>query len=104
MIIEFLYFDDCPSWISALQNLKNVINTDFPDEKVDLIRVHSIEDARHHNFQGSPSIRIDGRDLEGKDSGYSFNCRLYMEQGKLSGVPSEALIRERIRYLISTAK
>ena len=93
MKIEFLYFDGCPSWVPALQNLKTVIAEDFPESDIHLIHIHSVEEAELQNFQGSPSIRVDGSDLEGKEEGYGYRCRLYEEHDRLSGVPSKELIR-----------
>lgn len=99
MKIEFLYFDGCPSWIPALQNLKSVVSESFPESEIRLIHIRSIEDAERANFQGSPSIRVNGSDLEGKEEGYGYKCRLYEEDGRLSGVPSKELIQSCLSRL-----
>ena len=104
MKIEFLYFDGCPSWIPALQNLKAVVSETFQESEIRLIHIRSVEDAERHNFQGSPSIRVDGSDMEGKDEGYGYKCRLYEEDGRLSGVPSTELIQKCLNRLSDKQK
>jgi hypothetical protein len=43
----------------------------------------------------SPSIKLNGIDLEDKNEGYGFNCRLYRMDGELTGAPSKEYIREK---------
>jgi hypothetical protein len=63
-----------------------VIRTDVSDPAdVDVLR-----------FLGSPSIRVDGRDVEPDAGGgrpYSYSCRTYPTEGGRTGVPDERWIR-----------
>ncbi len=94
--IEFLYFEGCPSYKKALDYLKEIIDEEKIDAKIELVLVESPEDAQEVGFQGSPSIKINGEDMEGKQNGYSFTCRIYNIDGALTGIPSKEYIREKI--------
>ena len=58
-----------------------------------------VEVAEKLKFQGSPSIRIDGQDIEGKEDSYSYSCRIFMIDGKLTGVPTKEYLPEKIRKI-----
>lgn len=94
--IECLYFEGCPSYKQALDYLKEIIDEEKLDAYIELVLVESPEDAQKVGFQGSPSIIIDGIDLEDKNDGFSFNCRLYDIDGELTGIPSKEFIRKKI--------
>lgn len=63
MKIELLYFDGCPSWMSALKNLHTALKANGLDVFVELVQVIDIDDATRKKFLGSPSFRINGIDL-----------------------------------------
>jgi hypothetical protein len=94
--IEFLFFDGCPSYKKALYFLKEIIREENIEVELELIKVESPEDAEEVGFHGSPSIKVDGKDLEGKEGGYSFNCRIYNIDGTLTGIPSKEYIRKNL--------
>lgn len=94
--IEFLYFEGCPSYKQALENLRTVLQEEGIKAELELINVDSPEKTDNAGFYGSPSIRVDGIDLENKTGTYSYACRIYEIGGKTSGVPSKDYIRERL--------
>ena len=94
--IEFLYFEGCPSYKQALDYLKELIDEEKLDANIELVLVESPEDAQKVGFQGSPSIKVNGVDLENNNDGFSFNCRLYDIDGELTGIPSKEFIRKKI--------
>ena len=94
--IEFFYFEGCPSYKKTLDYLKEIIDEEKLDSNLKLILVESPEEAQKLGFQGSPSIRVNGTDLEDKNDGYSFNCRLYSVDGELTGTPSKKFIRNKL--------
>jgi hypothetical protein len=96
MKVEFLYFKSCPSHKQALENLKAALRESNTKADLVLINVESEGKAQKVGFQGSPSIRINGKDLEGRDEGFSFSCRLYQVNGKTSTAPSKEFIMERL--------
>jgi len=64
---------------------------------VERIQVAGDLDAQRWNFPGSPTIRVDGQDLDppGADQmGVALACRVYrLEDGRFSPVPSREMIR-----------
>ena len=99
MKIEVLYFASCPTAKDAITNLKAVLKERNIRADVKLIAVETEEKAEKLGFQGSPSIRVNGKDLEGRDEGYAFSCRMYDDEGKMRPVPSKALISKKLDAL-----
>ena len=99
MKIEFYYFDGCPSHEPAFENLQEVLIEKGIESEIETIKVNSPEDAERLNFQGSPSIRINGKDIEGKEEGYSYSCRVFEIEGNLTGVPTKEYLLEKITIL-----
>ena len=100
MKIELLYFDNCPSYKRALANIKAALKEENLQAELIMIKVESEEKAQRVGFQGSPSVRINGKDLEGRNEGFSFSCRLYRENGKPSTAPSKDVIIAKLESLI----
>jgi hypothetical protein len=94
--IEFLYFDGCPSYIKALANLKEVIAEENLNAELKIIKINNPDEAENNNFFGSPSIRFNGEDFDGREGDASFNCRIYTIDGKMTGIPSIKYIREKL--------
>lgn len=67
---------------------------------VDEIDVASDEEAERLRFPGSPTIRVNGVDINpvGADQAVmSLTCRVYrLEDGRFSGVPSKEMIRQAL--------
>jgi hypothetical protein len=100
MTVELLWWDGCPSHPEALAQLEDVLREEGLDTAVDLIEVASDEQARRERFPGSPTIRIDGRDIvEPEDTEpFSLTCRVYRTRdGRVSPVPDPEDVREAVR-------
>ena len=100
MKIKLYYFDDCPSYEKARENLKEAFRLEGLAQEVEMVPVASEADARAKRFIGSPTIRINGIDIEGpeaEEKGYGYGCRIYAENGRSTGWPSV----ERIRYALA---
>jgi hypothetical protein len=98
LTIELLYFTSCPSYKKALANIRDAVRETHLRAQVKLINVESEAQAEPVGFQGSPSIRINGKDLEGRDEGFSFSCRLYSLNGTTSNAPSKETIIAKLEY------
>ena len=98
--IELFYFEDCPSWEQALENLEAAKRLEGVSVPVDKVLVTSGEDAKAKRFLGSPTIRIDGMDLDGPEADkreFMLGCRLYPEGDETTGWPSVAVIRRALQ-------
>jgi hypothetical protein len=99
MKVEVLYIEGCPNHRPAVHLVTSaLVERGFQGTVVE-VPITSVEQANALAFPGSPTIRINGRDVEPEveeSSEFSFSCRTYAERGKLSGVPSQDLIRRAI--------
>lgn len=99
--VELLWWRGCPSWERALQILRAEIEAAGLDPAA--IRVTEIEgdaDAERRDFPGSPTIRIDGRDIQpvGAEEPRGLTCRIYRRRdGSVSPLPDPADVREALR-------
>ncbi|MEO9170676.1 MAG: DUF2703 domain-containing protein [Candidatus Aquilonibacter sp.] len=66
---------------------------------VEHVEVNTPELAEDLHFVGSPSIRVDGKDIEpGADErGHGLMCRTYRDGNITTGVPPVEMIRAAIR-------
>ncbi len=64
MRVELLYADGDPAAMPARQNLVEVLTEDAFETPIQMIAVATEEDAALLGMRGSPSIRIDGEDID----------------------------------------
>mgnify|MGYP001461546586 CR=1 FL=1 len=99
MNITVLYCDDCPSINPSLDRLKKVLSEENIEEKILLKKVKSNEEAAKLKFTGSPTILINGIDIDPpeKNSYFALNCRAFKrENGKISPIPPIDMIRKLV--------
>lgn len=99
MNLELLWFDGCPNHTAARELLLDVVRQKGVDVELIDIDVSDPGLAQHHKFPGSPTIRVNGRDVEPgfQDSGdYTPRCRLYLTEMGPKGVPERAWIESAI--------
>ena len=100
MHFELLYFDGCPSWHQTLENLRQALQAEGVDLEVSLVEVEGPGHAQALRFEGSPSIRVSGRDLFPEQPGpYGMTCRVYQTEHGIMGWPTVGMICERLRQL-----
>jgi hypothetical protein len=98
MKIEILYFLGCPNYQPTFERLQAVLESQSLQAEIRSVPIGSEAQAKALLFPGSPTIRIDGEDVEQHETvAPSLTCRLYASR---SGVPSE----ESLRIAISNAK
>lgn len=95
VVIELLYIDGCPSWERAWSELGRAVVTTGVDATVRLRDIERVSPAELPGFAGSPTVRVDGNDLEGYDGPALIACRRY-EGNEGRGWPTAALLRERL--------
>jgi hypothetical protein len=90
--IELLYFDGCPGREVLLPRLRELLDRAGVDAPVQQRRVQSDEDAQRERFLGSPTLRVDGVDVEpgvGEQADFALRCRLYPTADGLRGAPPD---------------
>jgi len=105
MKIELFYFDGCPNHEKALELLNDCLKELSLDVPVERIKVESPEAAERLRFLGSPSIRIDGKDLEYDDETgmeYSMRCRRYQHDSEMLGYPPREMIMKALKVAQAT--
>jgi hypothetical protein len=100
MRIELLFWDGCPSHPQALRELRAVMSELGLDPDTIEVREVDTEDAAdEEQFTGSPTIRIDGTDVQ--DPGaepVALTCRVYRRRdGRISPVPDADDVRDALR-------
>lgn len=93
--IDVLYFEDCPNHLPTVERINAVLREEDCRAYVREVLVPDVSTAERVKFLGSPTVRINGIDIEPaarnrKDFG--LMCRRYA-----GGVPSNELIRAAIR-------
>ena len=80
--------------------LERVLREEGVPADVTRVEIEDDEQARREHFPGSPTIRIDGRDIvpPGEGEPYSLTCRVYRRRdGRISPVPDPEDVRDAVR-------
>ena len=93
--IALLFFEGCPSYKHTWNDLLDVITERNLDVTVRPINVDSAEKADALNFAGSPTIKVNGQDLEGYSGPGVMACRVYQENEN-QGWPSKSLMEQKL--------
>ena len=95
MLIEVLTFAGCPHAADALALATRVAEQAPGTVDVRLVTL-SERDVQEQRFLGSPSFRVDGRDIEAGAEArrdYAFSCRLYRTPTGARPLPPEDWLR-----------
>jgi hypothetical protein len=98
--VELLYFEGCPHHGAARASIERIAAEEAVMIDLRLIEVTTSKMVEATRFLGSPSIRVNGVDVEpGADDREPFvlACRVYHTGAGLSGQPSDAWIRAALR-------
>ncbi|MDX6633701.1 MAG: hypothetical protein QOG26_1706 [Solirubrobacterales bacterium] len=97
--VELLWWRQCPSWERALAELREEMEAAGLDpDSIEMREVLAEEDAVAERFIGSPTIRIDGEDIQPPgDNPVGLACRVYRRRdGRVSPLPDRADLREAL--------
>ena len=106
MRVELLYWAGCPSYPKALSELRAaLLEAGFDPDGVIIREVRTDSDAVAERFVGSPTIRIDGVDIQPPgDEPAALACRVYRRRdGRISPTPDPADLREALSARASAA-
>jgi hypothetical protein len=100
MRVELLYSEDCPNHEALLRRVRELLADAGEREKVELRRIETDDDARRQRFLGSPTVRVDGVDVDpdaGQRDDFGLKCRLYSTPEGIRSVPPDEWIRSALR-------
>jgi hypothetical protein len=99
-LVEVLVFDGCPNVETALQRARGAIAAAKVPARVQLVRVADDDQARRLRFLGSPTVRVNGADVDPTAAGredYGMQCRVYATGGRFEGAPPVDWITAALR-------
>jgi hypothetical protein len=92
--IELLYFDGCPSYERLLPTVERL--AEQAGARFQLRRVETPEAAENEHFLGSPTVRVNGVDVDPaapERTDFGLKCRIYRSDRSQSPLPPESWIR-----------
>ena len=99
MKIEVLTFEGCPNAQVARELVERVLADSAVDAELAHVNIPDSETAEQLHFLGSPTLRVDGRDIEpGAEErmDYAFACRIYRTARGTAGTPDERWLRDAL--------
>lgn len=102
--IEFLYFRGCPNHEAARKLLVEVLRENQVKVTLHNMRIDSRDEAVAKRFLGSPTIRINGIDVEPnaeRRADYGMQCRVYLAGGQYAGMPSKVMIQAALQRALA---
>ncbi|MBT8207712.1 MAG: cation transporter [Acidimicrobiia bacterium] len=91
MKISILYFEGCPNHPPVVEMARRVVGEHGLSAGIEEVEV-SANDVVHHRFLGSPTVQVDGVDIEPaarERKDFAMSCRVY---GTVNGLPPEELL------------
>lgn len=96
MRVELLYFGSCPHHEAFLPRLRMLLDEAGVSDPVELIEVETEQEAQRLGFLGSPSLRIDGTDVDPTAHvrrDFGMQCRIYRTPDGSRGTPPDEWVR-----------
>jgi hypothetical protein len=100
MKVEVLYIRDCPNHPPTVEAVRDALREGGLPLEIVEIEISDAAQAMEFSFLGSPTVRVNGQDVEpgvSYLSSYGVTCRSYRVNGRRQGVPDREWIREAIR-------
>ena len=97
--VEILYFEGCPNHEPARALVERLASELRLEPEIELVQVADPEAAVRLRFLGSPTVRVNGVDVEpGAEERREFvlSCRVYRGESGFSGQPEERWIRDAL--------
>lgn len=101
MNIDLLYTASCHAYRRAMEELEAALDETGLPVIFTMIRVDKQSDAKKYKFSGSPSLHIDGEDIDPKANEIKnfsvVSCRPYLWDGKGYDWPPKAMIIDALK-------
>ncbi len=97
--VEILYFEGCPNHEPARALVERLATELRIESEIRLVEVTDPEAAVELRFLGSPTVRVDGVDVEpgaAERRDFALSCRIYRSERGLAEQPQESWVREAL--------
>jgi len=96
--VEVLAREDCPNREMALIVVERVVDETGIPVEIEVVEVEDDDDAEEHRVLGSPTVLVDGRDVDPEPlyDAYSADDRIYRTARGPSGWPEAEWIRDAL--------
>jgi hypothetical protein len=97
--VEILYFEGCPNHEPARALVERLASNLGIEPQIELLEVADPDAAVALRFLGSPTVRVDGVDVEpGAEErrDFALSCRIYRSERGVAGQPDERWVREAL--------
>jgi hypothetical protein len=97
--VELLYIDDCPNHEALLPRLRELLRGVGAADQIQPRRIPDDSAARRERFLGSPTVRVDGHDVEPGASelrDFGMACRLYATDDGMRGTPLDEWVLDAL--------
>jgi len=98
--VEILTFENCPNAKTARERVLQALEAEALDAAIVEVAVDTPALAHKLGFLGSPSVRVNGRDVENgtdRPDAYGLMCRMYRDGPHTIGSPPLTIIRNALR-------
>ena len=104
MLIRVMTFEGCPNCETTRYLVEETVRELHLGADIEAIQIKNEEEAIGYGFLGSPTIQVDGQDIEVNRRGEraSFSCRVYRTPRGISGVPPKDLLLEALKKAASS--
>jgi hypothetical protein len=100
-LVELLYFGGCANYVAARKTVETVAAELGVSPDLRLVEVETPEAAEELRFLGSPTIRVEGKDVgSGADerTEFQYACGLYRTASGFSGIPDPEWVRQALLF------
>ncbi len=97
--VEVLARRDCPNRGIAITLAERAVRETGIPARIEVVDMTTDSQAQRRRFLGSPTVRVDGRDVEpgaNGRTGFTLACRVYRTERGLTGWPDDRWVREAL--------
>ena len=96
--IRVLYVKGCPNLEETVRQIREVLEAIEVEGKIETVLISSIAEAERERFLGSPTVQVEGSNIEPSRRGDppALGCRVYFTKHGFSGVPPKGMIAATI--------
>jgi hypothetical protein len=97
--VEIVYFERCPNHEPARMLVERLARQLRIEPEIRLVEVADPDAAVELRFLGSPTVRVDGVDVEpGAEErrDFALACRIYRSEGGVAEQPDERWVRDAL--------